>query len=94
MFITIGNIFRFKAVFSFSSRKEFYYARYVCWRRTSAGRFQVVYFTALFPYLILIIFFGRAVTLPGAGVGLKHLFTPKVNHMREDPAAESALSVV
>ena len=49
----------------------------------------MVYFTALFPYLILIIFFGRAVTLPGAGVGLKHLFTPKVtyerNRLRQPP---------
>lgn len=42
--------------------------------------FQVVYFTALFPYCILIIFFGRAVTLKGAGEGLKHMFTPDVSY--------------
>ena len=40
---------------------------------------QVVYFTALFPYMILIIFFGRAVTLKGAGVGLAYMFTPDVS---------------
>ena len=41
--------------------------------------FQVVYFTATFPYLILTIFFFRAVTLEGAGIGLKHMLTPKVS---------------
>ncbi|CAL4163651.1 unnamed protein product, partial [Meganyctiphanes norvegica] len=42
---------------------------------------KVVYFTALFPYMILIIFFGRAVTLKGAGAGLKHMFTPKMEKL-------------
>ncbi|KAG0718883.1 Sodium-dependent neutral amino acid transporter B(0)AT3 [Chionoecetes opilio] len=41
----------------------------------------VVYFTALFPYCILIIFFGRAVTLKGAGAGLKHMFTPDMSKL-------------
>lgn len=40
--------------------------------------FQVVYVTATFPYLVLIIFFFRGVTLPGMSDGLRHLFTPKV----------------
>ena len=39
---------------------------------------QVVYFTALFPYAVMIIFFGRAVTLPGFYHGLYYLFFPKV----------------
>lgn len=42
---------------------------------------KVVYFTALFPYMILIIFFGRAVTLKGAGAGLKHMFTPDMSKL-------------
>ena len=39
---------------------------------------KVVYVTALFPYLVLIIFFIRAVTLRGMEDGIAHLFTPKV----------------
>ncbi|KAF0303872.1 Sodium-dependent neutral amino acid transporter B(0)AT3 [Amphibalanus amphitrite] len=54
---------------------------YACIMRGIQSSGKVVYFTALFPYLILIIFFGRAVTLPGAGVGLKHLFTPKMEKL-------------
>ena len=38
-----------------------------------------MYFTALFPYLVLIIFFIRGVTLEGAGSGVKHMFTPDVS---------------
>ena len=37
---------------------------------------QIVYFTATFPYLILVCLFFRAVTLDGAGDGLKFLFLP------------------
>ena len=32
----------------------------------------------MFPYIVLIIFFGRAVTLRGMEDGIAHLFTPKV----------------
>ena len=39
----------------------------------------VVYVTALFPYLVLTIFFFRGITLPGAGAGLAHMFQPKVS---------------
>ena len=38
----------------------------------------VVYFTALFPYVVLTIFLIRGLTLPGAGAGLAHMFYPKV----------------
>jgi solute carrier family 6 amino acid/orphan transporter-like 15/16/17/18/20 len=37
-----------------------------------------VYFTSLFPYLVLTIFFIRGITLPGAGAGLMHMYKPKV----------------
>lgn len=39
---------------------------------------QVVYFTSMFPYLVLTIFFIRGITLKGASAGLVHMYTPKV----------------
>ncbi|CAG0921260.1 unnamed protein product [Notodromas monacha] len=39
---------------------------------------KVLYITAVFPYVVLAIFFIRAVTLRGAASGLLHLLTPKV----------------
>jgi len=37
----------------------------------------VIYITALYPYLVLIIFFFRAITLEGMADGVAHLFKPK-----------------
>lgn len=42
---------------------------------------QVVYFTSLFPYVVLTIFFIRGITLKGAGAGLIHMYTPKVEKL-------------
>ncbi|XP_014662881.1 PREDICTED: sodium- and chloride-dependent transporter XTRP3A-like [Priapulus caudatus] len=47
----------------------------------SSGR--VMYFTATFPYMVLIIFCGRALTLPGAGIGLSYMFTPDIKKLQD-----------
>jgi len=39
---------------------------------------KVVYFTAMFPYVVLTIFFFRGMTLKGAVAGISHMFTPKM----------------
>jgi len=39
---------------------------------------KVVYFTAIFPYIVLTIFFIRGITLKGASAGLSHMFRPKL----------------
>ncbi|XP_071451814.1 sodium-dependent neutral amino acid transporter B(0)AT3, partial [Hetaerina americana] len=50
---------------------------YMCMIKGIASSGKVVYVTATFPYLVLIIFFFRGVTLKGMSDGLRHLFTPK-----------------
>ncbi|XP_017877786.1 sodium- and chloride-dependent transporter XTRP3 isoform X1 [Ceratina calcarata] len=44
---------------------------------------KVVYFTSMFPYLVLTIFFIRGITLKGAGAGLAHMYTPKIEKLLE-----------
>ncbi|XP_059618030.1 sodium-dependent neutral amino acid transporter B(0)AT3 isoform X2 [Phlebotomus argentipes] len=50
---------------------------YMCMVQGITESSKVVYITAIFPYVVLIIFFFRGITLKGAGDGLKHLFTPR-----------------
>ncbi|KAF7692145.1 sodium- and chloride-dependent transporter XTRP3-like [Silurus meridionalis] len=42
---------------------------------------KVVYFTATFPYLVLIVYLIRGVTLHGALDGVKYMFTPKLEQL-------------
>uniref|UniRef100_A0A1A9VXI1 Transporter n=1 Tax=Glossina austeni TaxID=7395 RepID=A0A1A9VXI1_GLOAU len=44
---------------------------------------KVVYFTSLFPYVVLTIFFVRGITLRGASAGLMHMYTPKVEKLSD-----------
>ena len=65
--------FVFEHVFDFSAFRFF---QITMKGIQSSGK--VVYFTAIFPYIVLTIFFLRGVTLPGAFAGLHHMFQPKV----------------
>ncbi|KAJ8951403.1 hypothetical protein NQ314_007674 [Rhamnusium bicolor] len=57
---------------------------YMCMIKGIASSGKVVYVTATFPYIVLIIFFFRGITLKGAGDGIRHLFTPSW-HIILDP---------
>ncbi|XP_060047093.1 inactive sodium-dependent neutral amino acid transporter B(0)AT3 isoform X2 [Erinaceus europaeus] len=51
---------------------------YLCVSRGIESTGKAIYFTALFPYLVLTVFLVRGLTLPGAADGLAYLFTPDV----------------
>ncbi|XP_061674667.1 sodium- and chloride-dependent transporter XTRP3A-like isoform X2 [Syngnathoides biaculeatus] len=47
---------------------------------------KVVYFTATFPYVVLIIYLIRGLTLPGAISGITYMFTPKMEELANPTA--------
>ena len=53
---------------------------------------QVVYFTALFPYVVLIILFFRGVLLEGAGDGVKFYMKPQWDKLKSAKVGLSTLS--
>ncbi|XP_004698449.2 inactive sodium-dependent neutral amino acid transporter B(0)AT3 isoform X2 [Echinops telfairi] len=55
---------------------------YLCVIRGIESSGKVIYFTALFPYLVLTLFLIRGLTLPGAKEGLLYLFTPNLEILR------------
>lgn len=44
---------------------------------------QVVYFTATFPYLMLIVLLVRGLTLPGAGIGVQFYLYPDLGRLSD-----------
>ncbi|CAG0886482.1 unnamed protein product [Darwinula stevensoni] len=56
---------------------------YLCMMRGIQSSGKVMYFTAIFPYIVLIIFFGRAITLKGADEGLLHMITPRIDRLKD-----------
>lgn len=50
---------------------------YLTLHRGVSGSGKVAYFTALFPYLVMLVLLAKVLTLPGAAAGVVFLFTPQ-----------------
>ncbi|XP_004760875.1 sodium- and chloride-dependent transporter XTRP3 [Mustela nigripes] len=59
---------------------------YLCVLRGTQSTGKVVYFTALLPYCVLIIYLVRGLTLHGATNGLAYMFTPKLEQLANPKA--------
>lgn len=44
---------------------------------------KIIYFSATFPYVVLIAYFFRGITLPGAVDGLAYMFTPDISRLAD-----------
>ncbi|KAK8720996.1 hypothetical protein OTU49_012984 [Cherax quadricarinatus] len=55
---------------------------------------KVVYFTALFPYLLMFILFIRGVTLPGAMTGIRYYLIPDIDKLKDITVWVEAVSQV
>lgn len=55
---------------------------------------QVVYFTALFPYLVLVVLLAHGVTLPGALDGIVYYLKPDWSKLAEAQVRRPALCLV
>ena len=54
---------------------------YLCIVKGITENPKIIYITAIYPYVVLIIFFFRAITLEGMEDGISHLFKPKVKNV-------------
>ncbi|KAM8972909.1 sodium-dependent proline transporter [Pelodytes ibericus] len=67
---------------------------YLCILKGVKSSGKVVYFTATFPYLILVMLLIRGVTLDGAWIGIKFYLTPQFDHLLSSKVwIEAALQI-
>ncbi len=71
---TFNNVFTFSNVEIGQSFPPYY--RYIC-------VFQVVYFSSIFPYVLLTVMLIRGVTLPGALEGIKYYVKPDFSRLTD-----------
>lgn len=55
---------------------------------------KVVWFTAIFPYVVLFILLIRGITLPGAERGIKYYIQPNLEKLREPSVWQDAATQV
>merc|ERR1712141_305224 len=56
---------------------------YLCIVKGITENPKIIYVTAIYPYVVLIIFFFRGITLEGMEDGIRHLFKPKFEKLAD-----------